>query len=51
MTFAEVPGEALELPFLNNKPQKTVQTPDAVILAGNLEIEIHNSLSPDATCQ
>lgn len=46
VTFAEVPGEALELPVLNNKPQKTVQTPDAVIRARNLEIEIHNSLSP-----
>lgn len=46
VTFAEVPSEALELPILNGTSQNTMQTPDAVIRAGKMEIEIHNSLSP-----
>ena len=45
VTFAEVPGEALELPILNEASQNTIQKPDAVIRAGKMEIEIHNSLS------
>jgi hypothetical protein len=45
VTFAEVPSEALELPILNGTSQNTMQTPDAVIRAGKMEIEIHNSLS------
>jgi hypothetical protein len=46
MTFAEVPDEALELPVLNGISKNTIQAPDAVIRAGSMEIEIHNSLSP-----
>lgn len=46
ITFAEVPDESLGSAVLNGESQNTIQAPDAVIRAGNMEIEIHNSLSP-----
>ena len=41
-----MPDESLGSAVLNGASQNTIQAPDAVIRAGNMEIEIHNSLSP-----
>ena len=44
--FAEVPDEVFNTSSEPTDIQQGMQSPDAVIKTGHMEIEIHNSLSP-----